>query len=194
MRGGPTTLLPLHLHVDVVLRVAFVLLLVAVGHAAAHPEDAAPSLDGRVARAWHEPAAVVPGQQWQGFLQLTPGTVVGNVSYQVCNVADGVCFSFPHPATPLGNGTYRFDTSDYKTNLGQPVRWEAGWRVGVRWFLADADGSGNGTWVPPQGGARIEDSYLAFDIPGEPTKGAPALPAAFLAAALLLGAGARRRP
>lgn len=175
------------------LRAALVLLLVAVSHATAHPESAASSLDARVVRAWHDPEPVVAGQQWHGFLQLAPGTRVGNVSYQVCNVADGVCFSFPHPATPLGNGTYSFDTAHYTTNLGQPVNWEAGWRVGVRWFLADADGSGNGTWVPPQGGARIEDGYLAFDIPGEPAKGAPAPAFALLAAALLLAA-ARRRP
>lgn len=174
------------------LRLAVPLLLVLAASVAAHPESAAPSLDVRVLRAWHEPDALVPGQQWHGFLQLAPGTVVGNVSYQVCNVADGVCFSFPHPATDLGNGTYRFDTTDYKTNLGQPVRWEAGWRVGVRWFLADSDDSGNGTWVPPQGGDRIEDSYLAFDIPGTPSQGAPAPTFVFLAVALLVAVVARR--
>lgn len=180
------------------LRLAVLLLLAVAVPAAAHPESAAAQLDARVAAAWHQPDPVVPGEQWSGYLRLHDGVAVGNVSYQVCNVADGVCFSYPHPAADLGNGTYRFHTSDYLTNLGQPVRWEAGWRVGVRWFLADPDGSGNGTWVPPQQsvGAPIEDSYLAFDIPGEAERGAPGpammVPLLALAAALAWTRARRR--
>lgn len=179
-----------------VLRAALALLAVAAlaPVALAHPESAAPGLDARVLAAWHEPEPVSPGQQWLGYLRLRPeaAAALGNVSYQVCNVADGVCFSYPHPATPLGNGTYRFDTAHYLTNSGQPVAWEAGWRVGVRWFLADMDG--NGTWLPPQGaGQAIEDSYLAFDIPDGAPRGAPAPTAPLLALGLLMGAGVARR-
>ncbi len=164
--------------------------------AAAVPEAEAPQ-HPMVARAWHEPAAVVPGQQWHGYLQLRPGVEPARVGYQVCNAGDGYCFAPTHDAVDLGNGTYRFDTRDYRASDGRPVDWEAGWTVGVRWFLADEDG--NGTWIPrappaPTEEVPIPDLYLTFDIPGGGTEDAPGLPLAALAAALAaLAAAARRR-
>lgn len=165
------------------LLVAALLLACMAAAAAAHPEADAPSLHPDVVRAWHEPEPVRPGGQWSGFLQLRPGHGFANVSYQVCDVADGVCFSFPHPARDVGNDTFRFDTADYLAN-GKPVEWQAGWRVGIRWFLADAEG--NGTWVPrtPPGPTEvvpIEDLYLTFRIPGDDEQGAPGLTFGLLA-------------
>ncbi|MEK6976197.1 MAG: hypothetical protein AABY18_07635 [Candidatus Thermoplasmatota archaeon] len=180
------------------LLTAALLLACMAAAASAHPESAAPSLHPAVLRTWHEPEPVEPGTQWSGFLQLRPDHGFTNVSYQVCDVADGVCFSFPHPAQDAGNGTYRFDTKDYLAN-GRPVEWQAGWRVGVRWFLGD--GSGNGTWVPrspaePTEVVPIEDLYLTFTIPGGEEHGAPGPALASLAVALLgasaLAARARR--
>ena len=159
------------------LLVAALLLACMAAAVSAHPESAAPTLHPAVVRAWHEPETVEAGTQWSGFLQLRPDHGFSNVSYQVCDVADGVCFSFPHPARDVGNATFRFDTVDYLAN-GQPVEWQAGWRVGVRWFLGDA--SGNGTWVPrappePTEVVPIADLYLTFDVPGEAGRGASGL-------------------
>lgn len=176
---------------------AALLLVFLAAAAAAHPESAAPSLHPDVVRAWHEPEPVEPGTQWSGYLQLRAGHGFANVSYQVCDVADGVCFSFPHPARDVGNATYRFDTADYLAN-GRPVQWEAGWRVGVRWYLADA--SGNGTWVPrappePTEVVPIEDLYLTFDIPAGNERGAPGIPMGLVAGALVVAtAFAARAP
>lgn len=166
------------------------MLLALAASTAAHPESAAPSLDSRVLFAGHTPEPVMPGTQWVGQLQLRPDANVSSVGYQVCNVSDGVCFAPLHPARDLGNGSYEFDTSDYLGNGGQPVQWEAGWRVGVRWFLRDA--AGNGTWVPPQEGDTIESHYLAFDIPQSKSESAPAAPWTWLALAIVVLAGRRR--
>lgn len=176
------------------MRWALVAVLLLAPAAAALPEGDAASAHPDVVRAWHEPEPVQPGSQWSGFLQLRPGHGAANVSYQVCDVADGVCFSFPHPAADVGNGTFRFDTADYLAN-GRPVRWEAGWRVGVRWFLAGPDG--NGTWVPrappsPTEVVPIEDLYLTFDIPGGGARGSPA-PGLVIAALAIAAAALRRR-
>lgn len=175
------------------LRAVAAALLALAAAAAAHPEADAPSLHPDVVRAWHEPEPVAAGQQWRGYLQLRPGHGAANVSYQVCNVADGVCFSFPHPARDAGNGTYAFDTADYLAN-GRPVDWEAGWEVGVRWFLAGAGPAGNGTWVPPQDGPAIASHYLTFHIPGGGRNGAPGWEAGALALAVLACAALRGRP
>ena len=159
------------------MRWALVALLLLVPSAGAVPESAAAATHPDVLRAWHEPAEVTPGTQWHGYLQLRPGAAPAQVGYQICNAGDGYCFAPTHDAAALGNGTYRFDTSDYLASDGQPVGWQAGWRIGVRWFLADADG--NGTWVPrappsPTEQVPIEDLYLTFDMPGAARHGAPA--------------------
>ena len=172
-------------------------LLLLAAPAAGVPERDAWSTHPAVSEAWHEPALVRPGEQWRGYLQLKPGFDYARVGYQVCNAGDGFCFAPTHDAQALGNGTYRFDTSDYLAG-GRPVDWQPGWRVGVRWFLADEDRpDSNGTWVPrappsPTEEVPIEDLYLTFDIPGEPARGAPA-PAFLLLAFAVLGAAALRR-
>ena len=178
------------------MRVAIALLLLAAVPAVAVPEQEAAGTSPAVVRAWHEPADVVPGQQWHGFLQLAPGQVPARVGYQVCNAGDGYCFAPTHDAQQVANDTYRFDTTDYLASDGRPVDWQAGWRVGVRWFLADE--SGNGTWIPraPPAASEqvaIEDLYLTFDIPGGEPNGAPAIPAPLLLAGLALAALLRRR-
>jgi hypothetical protein len=157
-----------------------------VPSAAAVAEAEASSTHPDVLRAWHEPADVVPGTQWHGYLQLRPEASPAQVGYQICNAGDGYCFAPTHDATSLGNGTYRFDTEDYLASNGKPVDWQAGWRIGVRWFLADAQG--NGTWVPrappsPTEQVPIEDLYLTFAVPGEPGRGAAGTGFPFLATA-----------
>lgn len=169
------------------LLVAALLLACMAAAASAHPEAAAPTLSPLVVRAWHEPDPVDPVGQWSGFLQLRAGHNITMVAYQVCDVADGVCFSFPHGARAVGNDTFRFDTQEYLAN-GHPVDWQPGWRVGVRWFLGD--GSGNGTWVPrappaPTETVPIEDLYLTFAIPGGKERGAPGMSVGLLALCML---------
>lgn len=178
------------------MRAALAVLLLVAAPAAAVPEQDAAAASPLVLRAWHEPAEVVPGQQWHGFLQLAPGPVPARVGYQVCNAGDGYCFAPTHDAQQSPNNTYRFDTTDYLASDGRPVDWQAGWRVGVRWFLADE--SGNGTWIPraPPGPAEevaIEDLYLTFDIPGGQANGAPSVASPLLLAGLALAALLRRR-
>lgn len=169
--------------------------------AAAVPEPQAAGTHPDVVRAWHEPEPVVPGEQWTGYLQLRAGHGFARVGYQICNASfEGAsCFAPAHEATDLGNGTFRFETSDYLAG-GRPVEWEAGWHVGVRWFLAETEAGlgGNGTWVPrappePTEVVPIEDLYLTFDIPGGPANDAPAPPVALALVAVLLAAAARRR-
>jgi hypothetical protein len=172
--------------------VAALLLLTPL--AAALTEDQAPMIDDRVVRAWHEPAIVQPGTQWQGFLQLREDSNVTAASYQVCNVADGVCFAPPQPAQAVAAGTFGFDTSNYTAN-GQPIRYEAGWRLGVKWYLQLADGTTDCLPAPcPNGtaGGSLDDHYLTFDLPRAPAHGAPGLPLAALMALILLAASARR--
>lgn len=182
------------------MRLALLAALVLAPLAGAVPEAQAPGTHADVLRAWHEPAEVEPGQQWHGYLQLRPGAAPAWVGYQICNAGDGYCFAPTHDATSLGNGTYRFDTQDYQVSDGQggmrPVAWQAGWTVGVRWFLAD--GSGNGTWVPrappaPTEQVAIADLYLTFQVPATGRQGAPASPPTLLAMALLAVAAVRRR-
>lgn len=178
------------------MRWAFLALLLLAPSAAAVPESDAPATHPDVVRAWHEPADVAPGTQWQGYLQLAPGVTPAQVGYQICNAGDGYCFAPTHDAEHLGNGTYRFHTADYLASDGKPVQWQAGWRVGVRWFLADADGEG--TWVPrappsPTEQVPIEDLYLVFALGGEADKGAPAVPLPALLLALAGLALLRRR-
>lgn len=162
--------------------------------AAAYPESQAPELHPAIAQAWHEPDVVRGGQQWMGYLRLHDGHNITAATYQVCNAGDGVCFAPPTAATFLDDTTLRFDTTDYLAN-GQPVHWKAGWTVGVKWCLQEADAD-HCTPVPPASTAPdIADHYLTFEIASDP-KEAPAFGFAGLAAlAVMLAATAvlRRR-
>ena len=189
-RHGHNAFAALAARLRVRLLVAALLVVCMAAAASAHPESAAPSLHPAVALAWHEPEVVEPGTQWSGFLQLRPGHDVGKAWYQVCDAGDGVCFAPLHAAQAIANDTYRFDTVDYLAN-GRPVDWQPGWRVGVRWFLADTDApDSNGTWVPmapadPNDAVAIEDLYLTFDIPSGKDRGAPGVSIGLLAICML---------
>lgn len=177
---------------------AFVVVAAASVHA--HPESAAPSLRPDVVAAWHEPAELEPHTQWQGFLALSPDSNVTAAAYQICRVGQ-TCFAPPTPAQRLPNGTWRFDTVDYTVN-GRPVDYEAGWRLGVKWWLTEG---GDRTVEFPAGPDLASDAcggdaalacaeahYLAFDLPPA-SKGSPHVPVAALLASLALVAATVRR-
>jgi hypothetical protein len=147
---------------------------------------------------------VQPHTQWHGFLALRPGHAVVSAQYQLCRVGQA-CFAPPAPAARAGNDTFTFDTADYRAG-GQPVDYQAGWRIGVQWILTER--AANGTLVQtsfPQGPgpadpacagdqaavACQERHYLAFEMPPA-AKAAPA-PAAAVTLLLLLALGAARR-
>lgn len=175
--------------------------LVGAPAVAAHDEAAAPSLRPDVLRAWHEPAIVEPHTQWRGFLAFTPTSNVTAASYQICQVGR-TCFAPPAPATDLGNGTFAFDTRDY-TVAGRPVDYEAGWRLGVKWFLAE---QGANSIIEFPGGPDLaspacagdaslacsEAHYLSFDMP-RASKPAPLGPLPLAGLVLLAVLLARRR-
>lgn len=187
---GRATLYPREGEAGSVRRLVLGLLLLLAGPAAAYAEGEAPTVDPRIAATWHEPAVVRPGQQWEGFLRPAEGANVTSALYQVCEVGRQ-CFAPPTAAERLPNGTFRFHTSDYRA-AGRPVEWEAGWRVGVKWCLAEGGADpGSCGWVPSQEGDDPEMHYFAFDIPGG-DKGSPA-PALGVLAVALLAAAARRR-
>ena len=175
--------------------------------ALAHPESAAPSLRPDVVRAGHLPETVQPHTQWEGFLELEPGTNVTAAYYQVCRVGEA-CFAPPTEAMETdayGEGRgFRFDTSTYLAN-GQPVDYEAGWRIGVTWVLEErlANGTTQMVRFPAgpdvlspecQGEAALacaEAHYLAFDIPGG-ERGSPSASLLPVLAALAFAAVAGR--
>ncbi|MEA3189927.1 MAG: hypothetical protein QOD77_509 [Thermoplasmata archaeon] len=176
------------------------LLLLAVPSASAWPESAAPGLRPDVVAAWHAPAEVQPHTQWQAFLQLAPGSNITAVQYQVCRVGEPACFAPPHPAARLANGTWTFDTKDYRA-AGQPIDYQPGWRLGVKWLLREADATelvafpagtpladaacrGDGAV------ACLETHYLAFQVAGSPASSPAASAAALLL--VLAAAGVRR--
>lgn len=165
----------------VVAIAALAALLAVAAPSGAHPESAAPSLRPDVVRAGHDPEVVEPHTQWQGFLELREDTNVTAAYYQVCRVGQA-CFAPPTPADRLHRDlastvTFRFDTSTYLAN-GQPVDYEPGWRIGVKWILEERadDGSTRVAYFPDgpevespacQGDAAMacaEAHYLAFDI------------------------------
>jgi hypothetical protein len=175
------------------MRLAAAAILLLAPLAQAWPESAAPDLHPQAEAAWHEPEEVRPGEQWAGYLRLRHGHTIANASYQVCNLANGVCFAPPTPARFAGQDLLRFHTSEYLAG-GKPVSWEAGWRIGVKWILTH----GNGTvdclpgpcGSPPGGEGGLEAHYLAFDMPAR--KEAPAASLPILLAFLLAAAGRRR--
>lgn len=178
-----------------------VLLALAAPLAAAWPESAAPSLRPDVAVAWHAPAEVQPHTQWQAFLQLAPASNVTAVQYQVCRVGEPACFAPPHPAARLANGTWAFDTRDYKAG-GQPVDYQPGWRLGVKWLLQEGDGTAFVAFPPGTpledpscrgdgAAACLESHYLTFQVAGSPASSPPASVVALLLV-LAAAAGVRR--
>lgn len=177
--------------------VAVLVILCLAPAACAYPESDAPSLDPRVERAWHEPDAVEPGMQWHGFLLLRDGHNVTGASYQICNAGkSATCFAPPTAAHWLDERTLSFDTNDYLAN-GKPVKWEAGWLIGVRWCLAEgapnnASTVGDCVWLPPQTGESIESHYLTFAMPAK-AEGAAGASLSFVVAALVVALAARGR-
>lgn len=183
------------------------LLVLAAAPASAHPESAAPSLRPDVVRAGHEPEVVLPHTQWRGFLELEPGSNVTAAYYQVCRVGQA-CFAPPTPADRIANATFGFDTADYLAN-GEPVDYEAGWRIGVTWVLEERLSNGTTRLVRfPVGpdvlspecqgdaaAACAEAHYLAFDIPAEERESpaVAAFPIGALLAAFAFVAARRRR-
>ncbi len=185
---------------------ALLALALIAAPAGAHPESAAPSLRPDVLRAGHLPEVVAPHTQWQGFLDLRPDTKVTAAYYQVCRVGQA-CFAPPAPAQSVGNGSFRFDTSQYLAN-GRPVDYQPGWRLGVTWLLEETlpNGTTQAVRFPVgpdvlapecQGDAALscaEAHYLAFDLPAE-ERSSPDLPipAGVLALALASCVAATRR-
>lgn len=188
---------------------AVLLLLVAlVPLAAAHAESEAPSMRPDVARVWHEPETPAPHTQWDGFLQLRSGSNVTAANYQVCRVGQA-CFAPPTLAEGPTNGTFRFDTSGYRAN-GQAIDYQAGWRLGVKWFLYEM--SGNGTNMTsrtvefPSGPdlsspecagdaamACSEQHYFVFTMGAPAAKPSPGMGLAALCGLLAAAAFARQR-
>lgn len=181
--------------------VAALLLLPA---ASAYPESAAPSLDERIVRVWHEPEVPAPGTQWQGFMELAPGHNVSQVKYQICRVGQN-CFAPPTPAQDMGDNVWRFDTNDYRDPIvGEPIHWGedvngdgSEWLVGVQYFLVDPDHEAGkpvpeGLEIPSEECDAVSweecsaTHYFVFAMPAETSSGeqAPALPVAFLLIAL----------
>ncbi|MEK6985949.1 MAG: hypothetical protein AABX89_06175 [Candidatus Thermoplasmatota archaeon] len=173
-------------------------LLAAVPAASAHPESAAPLLDLRVLAAGHTPEPVVPGAPWSGWLTLRENANITAARFQVCRVGLA-CFAPPAPAELDGANGFRFNTTNLLVQGPEgrvQVEFQAGWRVGVKWFLTDA--AGNTTELPHSacssatGAACLEDAYLAFTIP-EAVRGTPNLgPAALGLLIMALAMVARR--
>ena len=187
---------------------AAIVVLVSAIPAAAHPESAAPSLRSDVLRAGHEPAVVPPHTQWQGFLEFRPGSNVTAAFYQICVVGQA-CFAPPAPATRMdGDDAVRFDfdTSEYLAN-GQPVDYQAGWRLGVTWLLEERlpNGTTQSVRFPIgpdvlspqcQGDAALpcaEAHYLAFDIPAQQRDSPSVAPASLVFLLLVAAVVAGRR-
>jgi hypothetical protein len=154
--------------------------LQAVPSAAAYDESEAPSLRPDVLRVWHEPEAPQPHTQWRGFLQMRPSSNVTEAHYQVCRVGQA-CFAPPTPAGRLDDGTFAFDTSGYLAN-GRPVDYQAGWRLGVKWFLTEPNATAEFPKGPdlasPEcaGDAAMrcsESHYFVFTMGGEAGRPAP---------------------
>lgn len=182
-------------------------LLLAAAPAAAVDESEAASLRDDVLWTWHEPEVPQPHAQWHGFIQLHPATDVVAVHYQVCRVGQA-CFAPPTAAKAQGEQVYAFDTSDYKAN-GQPVDYQAGWRLGVKWFLDEQ--RENGTVVTAEfpsgpdlsspecaGDAAMacsERHYFVFTMGGPTGKPSPGmgLPALLVLLAVALALASRSR-
>jgi hypothetical protein len=114
-----------------------------------------------VARVGHEPETPAPHTQWEGFLGLRPGSNVTAADYQVCRVGQA-CFAPPTLAEGPVDGTFRFDTSGYRAN-GQAVDYQAGWRLGVKWFLYEMPDNGTSRTVEFPTGPDLSSPECAGD-------------------------------
>lgn len=135
---------------------------------------------------------------WSGWLQLRDDANVTSARFQVCRVGLA-CFAPPAPAEPDGANGFRFNTTNLLVQGPEgrvPVEFQAGWRVGVKWFLTDASGATSelphSDCSSASGAACLEDAYLAFTIPAS-ARGMPSVgPAAIGLAALALAMAVRR--
>ena len=179
---------------------AFIFLFPA---ASGYPESVAPEV--RVAEGgpddvegvWHEPPVVEPGTQWEAFIRFRTGHSVEGVMVQICDVGRA-CFAPPTPMLALPDGrTWTVNTTDYRDTSGHPIRYEAGWRLGMYFILSErlANGSLASTGFP-EGTADpldYESHYLAFNMPAASSKGAPGTPIVLVALFLFAAAAAARR-
>lgn len=149
-----------------------------------------------VLRVWHEPQIVEPGTQWRGYIQFAERHGIQSVRYQICRVGSS-CFAPPTLADRLNETTWTFHTQDYRqAGNGQPVSWEAGWRLGMRFVINETTPEGAMETSLPEGLERPDDleyHYLAFDMPPAGGRAAPGSGLLLGLAALGL-AGLRRKP
>lgn len=138
--------------------------------AQAHDESEAPALRADVAAVWHEPAEVLPGMPWQGFLRLAPESNITGAYFQVCRVGMA-CFAPPTAAQMREDGVYVFDSSQAGGEV--PVHFGPGWRVGVKWLLFEGD-SQTPIDFPPKATCEeptlecAESEYFVFEVGAEP--------------------------
>jgi hypothetical protein len=186
----------------IVATLAFVgLLLVPAAHAVEEPDAPALRLaqSGKddLVRVWHEPEVVLPGTQWRGFIMFRPGHDVADVQgFQVCDVGKS-CFAPPTSLQRLNETTWMFDTATYiPPGTNAPVQYEAGQRLGVRFYIVEPGPEGNltVTTFPSNEGDPLdaEAHYIAFDMPPPRRQAAGAQPMAFVAI-LFAGVLLRRR-
>ena len=180
-------------------------LLLAAAPAAAWDETEAAALRSDVLWTWHEPEVPAPHTQWRGFIQLHPASNVTEVHYQVCRVGQA-CFAPPTAATEGGQRVFSFDTRGYLAN-GRPVDYQAGWRLGVKWFLGEQLGNGTvRTEEFPHGPdlaspecagdaamACAEQHYFVFTMGGDAAKPSPGVGLAALCGLLSVAVLLRRR-
>jgi hypothetical protein len=146
-------------------------------------------------RVWHEPEVVQPGTQWRGYIMFRPGHGVLDVQgFQVCDVGKS-CFAPPTSLQRLNETTWMFDTATYiPPGTSEPVRYEAGQRLGVRFYILEPGPDGNTTLTvfPSNDGdpADAEAHYIAFDMPAPTRRDAGSPGIAWL---LVLGLLAWRR-
>lgn len=191
-----------------------------VSAAQAYPESDAAAVRVKeggpddVERVWHEPLVVAPGTQWQGYIRFRPNNTIEQVRVQICDVGR-VCFAPPIPIQELDldstkelgqiqelqvlpdGATWTFNTTDYRDpGSGQPIKYEAGWRLGMNFILSErlANGSMKDTKFPSgqENPEDLEFHYFAFDMP--PAAASRGAPTSLIAAALaVVGAALVRR-
>lgn len=186
-------------------------ILLLVPHAAAVDEADAPAAwqeqfgTDWVEAAGHSPDPVPPGTQWQGFIRFAAGHNITEARYQICRVGEA-CFAPPILAASDDGRTFRFDTAHYKDPVyDEPIRYEAGWRIGVQWVLTMQESDGPVLFPEgiPFSDPRCDDDpvgcsethYIAFDM-AEAKRGedVPGMHLVLLTVALLVVAALRRRP
>ncbi|MFA5943530.1 MAG: hypothetical protein WC876_03585 [Candidatus Thermoplasmatota archaeon] len=184
------------------LAAAFVAVLLAPS-GQAYPESSASVVrvneggPDDVERVWHEPVVVEPGTQWQGYIKFRENHSIAGVKVQLCDVGR-VCFAPPIPIKALPDGrTWTFNTTDYRDTLsGEPIRYEAGWRLGMQFILSERLSNGTVEDRPFPSGVEDPDNlefhYLAFDMPEAKARRAPAPGFVALALIILLAVAVRR--